>query len=105
MQRMLIACGYSCGDCGVDGSFGNDTLVALQAFKKDAGVASEGVFDDEAKKALYKLCEEKKAAGTSTQATELKDLSNEEVIWKVGPLFTADQKKTGVLASVFGTTF
>ena len=100
MQRMLIACGYSCGDCGVDGSFGNDTLVALQAFKKDAGLASEGVFDDEAKKALYKLCEEKKAAGTSTQATELKDLSNEEVIWKVGPLFTADQKKTGVLASV-----
>ena len=100
MQRMLIACGYSCGGCGVDGSFGNDTLVALQAFKKDAGLASEGVFDDEAKKALYKLCEEKKAAGTSTQATELKDLSNEEVIWKVGPLFTADQKKTGVLASV-----
>ena len=100
MQRMLIACGYSCGDCGVDGSFGNDTLVALQAFKKDAGLASEGVFDDEAKKALYKLCEEKKPAGTSTQATELKDLSNEEVIRKVGPLFTADQKKTGVLASV-----
>ena len=100
MQRMLIACGYSCGDCGVDGSFGNDTLMALQAFKKDAGLASEGVFDDEAKKALYKLCEEKKAAGTSTQASELKDLTNEEVIRRVGPLFTADQKKTGVLASV-----
>ena len=58
------------------------------------------MFDDEAKKALYKLCEEKKAAGTSTQATELKHLSNKEVIAKVGPLFTADQKKTGVLASI-----
>ena len=100
MQRMLIACGYSCGDCGVDGSFGNDTLAALQVFKKDAGLEADGVFDDEAKKALSKLCGEKKAAGTGTQASGLKDLSNEEVIRKVGPLFTADQKKTGVLASV-----
>ena len=100
MQRMLIACGYSCGDCGMDGSFGNDTLAALQAFKKDAGLEADGVFDDEAKKALSKLCGEKKAAGTGTQASGLKGLSNEEVIRKVGPLFTADQKKTGVLASV-----
>ena len=30
----------------------------------------------------------------------LKDLSEAEVIAKVGPLFTADQKKTGILASV-----
>lgn len=100
MQRMLIACGYSCGACGVDGSFGNDTMAAPQAFKKDAGLEADGVFDDEAKKALSKLCGEKKAAGTGTQASELKDLSNEEVILKVGPLFTADQKKTGILASV-----
>ncbi len=34
------------------------------------------------------------------QATELKGLSNADVIKKVAPLFTADQKKTGVLASV-----
>ena len=34
------------------------------------------------------------------QAKDLAALSNEEVIRKVGPLFTADQKKTGVLASV-----
>ena len=61
MQRMLITCGYSCGDCGADGSFGNDTLAALQAFKKDVGLAVDGVFDDEVKKALSKLCEEKKA--------------------------------------------
>ena len=100
MQRMLITCGYSCGDCGVDGSFGNDTLAALQAFKKGAGLVADGVFDDEAKKALSKLCGEKKVTGTSTQASELKDLSIEEVIRKVGPLFTADQKKTGVLASL-----
>ena len=34
------------------------------------------------------------------QAKDLAAFSNEEVIAKVGPLFTADQKKTGVLASI-----
>ena len=34
------------------------------------------------------------------QAKDLAAFSNEEVIRKVGPLFTADQKKTGVLASI-----
>lgn len=34
------------------------------------------------------------------QATELKSLSEADVIAKVGPLFTADQKKSGILASV-----
>lgn len=34
------------------------------------------------------------------QATELKSMTNAQVVAKVGPLFTADQQKTGVLASV-----
>lgn len=34
------------------------------------------------------------------KATALKDLTEAKIIEKVGPLFTADQKKTGVLASV-----
>lgn len=37
---------------------------------------------------------------TGTQATELKDLSYDDIIKKMGPLFTADQKSSGVLASV-----
>lgn len=40
------------------------------------------------------------ASNTGLQATELKNLSNEEVIAKVGPLFTADQQRSGILASV-----
>ena len=40
------------------------------------------------------------APAKGTQATSLASLSNEQIIAKVGPLFTADQKKTGVLASV-----
>lgn len=40
-------------------------------------------------------------AGTSgTQATAFQNLSESDVIKKVGPLFTADQKKNGVLACV-----
>ena len=37
---------------------------------------------------------------TGTQATEFASLSESDVVKKVGGLFTADQKKTGILASV-----
>lgn len=37
---------------------------------------------------------------TGLQATSLKNLSEADVVKKVGPLFTADQKKNGILASV-----
>lgn len=38
--------------------------------------------------------------GSGLQASALKHLTEKEVIEKVGPLFTADQKKSGILASV-----
>ena len=38
--------------------------------------------------------------GTGLQATSLKNMPEADIVAKVGPLFTADQKKTGVLASV-----
>lgn len=44
--------------------------------------------------------EEKEEKVTGLQATTLKDLSEADVIKKVGALFTADQKKSGILASV-----
>ena len=37
---------------------------------------------------------------TKTQVSEMKGWAPQDVIEKVGPLFTADQKKTGILASV-----
>lgn len=40
------------------------------------------------------------AETTGTQATALKDLSEKDMIAKVGALFTADQKQSGILASV-----
>lgn len=54
---------------------------------------------DEAGKVVYT----KKSAEPvrrGMQATELKGLTAKELISKIGPLFTADQKRSGVLASV-----
>lgn len=39
-------------------------------------------------------------APSGLQASSLEKLTSEQVVAKVGPLFTADQKKTGILASV-----
>lgn len=43
MQSQLINKGYSCGSCGADGKFGNDTLYALKKFQLDAGLQMDGV--------------------------------------------------------------
>lgn len=53
---------------------------------------------DETGKAIYTNKSEPVRRGM--QATELKGLNSKELIEKIGPLFTADQKKSGVLASV-----
>lgn len=53
---------------------------------------------DEAGKVIY--TNKSKPVRRGMQATELKGLNAKELIEKIGPLFTADQKKSGVLASV-----
>ena len=57
---------------------------------------------DLAKRVTEELSEEEDETekDKGLQAKDLAAFSNEEVILKVGPLFTADQKKTGVLASI-----
>ena len=59
---------------------------------------------DLAKKVTAELSGDDEEDDTETdkglQAKDLAAFSNEEVIAKVGPLFMADQKKTGVLASI-----
>lgn len=54
---------------------------------------------DEAGKAIYTNKSEP-VRRNGMQATELKGLNAKELITRIGPLFTADQKKSGVLASV-----
>lgn len=54
---------------------------------------------DEAGKVIYTNKSEP-VRRNGMQATELKGLNAKELIERIGPLFTADQKKSGVLASV-----
>ena len=102
MQKMLIACGYSCGSAGADGSFGDKTLAAVKAFQKAAGLTVDGIYGPVTKAALEKAYKAKSSGDKTSgiQATVLKNLPEADVIKKVGALFTADMKKSGILASV-----
>lgn len=42
LQTTLILLGFSCGSCGVDGSFGFDTLTAVQNFQSQNGLVTDG---------------------------------------------------------------
>lgn len=57
MQKMLIACGYSCGSAGADGQFGDDTLKALKLFQKKYKLATDGLYGPQTQaklKTVYK---------------------------------------------------
>lgn len=60
--------------------------------------AGYSVYDEAGKVVYTKKSAEPVRRGM--QATELKGLNAKELIEKIGPLFTADQKKSGILASV-----
>ena len=92
MQKMLIACGYSCGSCGADGIFGNDTLKALMAFQRAARLSVDGIYGPKSKAAL-------EAQYQNRGKTDTKPYT-EAFIEKVAPLAQADQKAKGILASV-----
>lgn len=52
LQIMLIALGYSCGESGADGDFGQNTYEALIKFQTDKGLEVDGVYGPASKKAL-----------------------------------------------------
>ena len=52
MQTELIACGYSCGDSGADGSFGPASDSALKRFQRDHGLTQDGAYGAASKAAL-----------------------------------------------------
>lgn len=54
LQTRLIELGYSCGSCGVDGSFGYDTLSAVKRFQKDRGLSVDGNVGGDTHKELTK---------------------------------------------------
>ncbi len=94
MQTMLIACGYSCGNTGADGDFGNNTLAGLKAFQAAARLTVDGVYGEKTKAAL------EKAYGNRSAATPTTD--NAKAIWD--RLYAAIQNPYGV-AGVMGNFY
>ena len=101
MQKMLIACGYSCGKAGADGSFGADTEKAVLSFQEDHGLATDAVYGPltravlEADYKAGKKREEKQEEKQETPATD-----NETFMKTVGELARKDQEKTHILGSI-----
>lgn len=52
LQRKLISLGYSCGKCGADGDFGNDTMKAVAEFQEDHNLTATGEVDAKTQEAL-----------------------------------------------------
>ena len=61
MQIMLIAVGYSCGECGADGYFGSDTASALERFQSDYGLKVDKLYGENSKSKLESVYIAKKA--------------------------------------------
>lgn len=98
MQTKLIACGYSCGDSGADGKFGPATDKAVRAMQTDAKITVDGIYGPVSRAVLEKMYAAR--TGSGTPASVLKGLSPEQAIAKMAVLAQADQKASGILASV-----
>ncbi|MCY8159973.1 peptidoglycan-binding protein, partial [Bacillus licheniformis] len=52
LQKRLIAAGFSLPKYGADGSYGNETVQAVKALQKKAGIAVDGIYGPATEKAL-----------------------------------------------------
>ena len=75
LQTMLINCGYQCGNGGIDGIFGNDTLAALKKFQKENKLTIDGIYGQKTKTKLEKLFEKVKESASKNDYAESFDKS------------------------------
>ena len=76
MQKMLIAIGYSCGSCGADGDFGNDTLKALKKFQTDFNLEVDGYYGANSKAKLESEYNKKTSNNNSNNASNNKKVDS-----------------------------
>lgn len=60
IQKKLICLGYSCGEWGADGEFGNATSAAVKAFQEDQKLVVDGIVGEKTSTALNIAYEAKK---------------------------------------------
>ena len=87
LQSALIAKGYSCGTCGVDGSFGNDTHAAVLKFQADNGLETDGIVGPKTQAKLY--------GGSSSAQTGSESYSSGTYVTVVGGLNVRTGAGTG----------
>ena len=97
MQKMLIACGYDCGGCGADGSFGLDTESAVRTYQRIKGLAIDGVYGPKTRAALE---EDYKKGVKKPVETNRERPYTEVFIDEIAPLVKADAAKSGICGAV-----
>ncbi len=65
LQKRLIAAGFSLPKYGADGSCGNETVQAVKALQKKAGIAVDGIYGPATEKALAAIEAKKKKPSSS----------------------------------------
>lgn len=74
MQKMLIAVGFSCGDAGADGDFGNKTNSALTAFQKAYGLTVDGKYGPKSKAKLEYVYKNKDFLSNGDTGSEVEEM-------------------------------
>lgn len=69
LQKNLIKLGYSCGSCGADGDFGNDTKKAVIKFQKEHGLSADGLVGPLTQAAIKTALEKLTPASKPTSST------------------------------------
>ncbi len=65
LQKRLIAAGFSLSKYGADGSYGDETVQAVKALQKKAGIAVDGIYGPATEKALAVIEAKKKKPSSS----------------------------------------
>ncbi|QHZ46447.1 peptidoglycan recognition protein family protein [Bacillus sp. NSP9.1] len=72
LQKRLIAAGFPLPKYGADGSYGNETVQAVQSLQKKAGIAIDGIYGPATEKALAAIEVKKKESASSGKKTPYK---------------------------------